>query len=80
MEQIRQLENDCYEELVNAIIIQAAEDYRTAWKRVKKGDDRALYHIKEIEAFFKSAWGDFLCGKAHATDILKRLQKEQGVK
>ena len=64
-----------HQDLANAIVIMAARDYRNAQKRFKNGDDRALCRIKEVENFFKSKWGDYLChGKAK--EILERLQKE----
>lgn len=66
----------CCEDLANAIVTKAAYDYRAAWKKYKKGDDRQIYKIKKIERFFKSEWGDLLCN-GKAKDILQRLQAEQ---
>lgn len=43
-----------YEDLANAIILQAARDYRAA---LKKPDDRAAAAMqREVERFFRSAW------------------------
>ena len=66
-----------YEDLANAIVIKAANDYRLACRRYKRGDDRAYLAIKQLEKFFKSKWGDLLCnGKADV--ILEKLREEQG--
>ena len=70
------LNREGYEDLANAIIIRAACDYRNAYKKYKKGDDRAWGRIKEIENFFNSKWADLLC-RDKAKEILRRLQKEQ---
>lgn len=70
------LDREGYEDLANAIIIRAALDYRLAYKKYRKGNDRAYCRIKEIEKFFNSKWADALSyGKAK--EIFRRLQKEQ---
>lgn len=66
------LNRNGYEDLADAIVIKAAIDYRSAYKRYKKGDDLALARIKEVERFFNSKWGDYLCS-GNAKDILWRL-------
>lgn len=56
-----------FEELAEAIIIQAVEDYRNA---------RSKRRINEVERFFRSEWFRELCdldGKA----IIERLRKER---
>ena len=47
-----------YEELANAIILQAVKDYRNALKRLKKHprNETALYTKREVERFFRSDW------------------------
>lgn len=70
------LDREGHDDLANAVVITAVHDYRTAWKKYKKGNDRAYCEIKEIESFFLSKWGNLLCG-GKAKEILKRLQKEQ---
>lgn len=70
------LDREGYEDLANAIIIRAALDYRLAYKKYRKGDDRAYCRIKEIEKFFNSKWADALT-MSKAKEILWRLQKEQ---
>ena len=64
---------DPYENLANAIILQAVKDYRLALKAIKRNpDNRAkLDEALEIERFFRSDWysvltdvgGDFLIRK-----------------
>lgn len=62
-----------YEDLANAIIIKACNDYRTALKRVKKNPENkdAINEALSLERFFKSPWyqvltsvdGEFLIRK-----------------
>lgn len=65
-----------YEDLANAIIIKACNDYRTALKRVKKNPESkdAINEALSLERFFKSPWyqvftsvdGEFLIRKIRA--------------
>lgn len=69
-----------FEGLAQAIVVQAANDYRSLkrtlrWERSE--DERKILQgrMREIELFFKSEYGDILChGKAAL--ILKRLKEE----
>ena len=64
---------DPYENLANAVIAQAAEDYRQLLKRVKKNpaNREALDEALQVERFFRSGWyqrltnvdGEFLIRK-----------------
>ena len=64
---------DPYENLANAVIAQAAEDYRRLLKRVKKNpaNREALEEALQVERFFRSGWyqrltnvdGEFLIRK-----------------
>ncbi len=47
-----------YENLANAIVIQAANDYRDILRKLKKypGDSMAVSALAEIEHFFRSEW------------------------
>ena len=65
-----------YEDLANAVVSMAAEDYRRAWKKYKKGDEKALREITNIENFFKTKRAN-LYSHGLAKDILRRLQEEQ---
>ena len=49
---------DPYENLVNAIVLQAVKDYRDALKRLKKkpSNQAALSGAMECERFFRSSW------------------------
>jgi hypothetical protein len=64
---------DTYEQLANAIILQAVKDYRDALKKLKKRPryEPAKDMISEVERFFHSDWyreltsvdGNFLIDK-----------------
>ena len=56
-----------YEELANAIILQAVKDYRLA------DDEREL---QEIERFFRSGWFGVL-SKVDPEFLIKELRKEK---
>lgn len=47
-----------FEDLANAIVLQAAKDYRGALKKIKKEPKStgAKATIFEIETFFRSSW------------------------
>ena len=49
---------DAYENLANAIVVRAAEDYREALKalNLNREDRDALAMKKDCERFFQSAW------------------------
>lgn len=48
----------CYENLANAIVLQAVKDYRAALKQLGKNPDNkdAGSDAREIERFFRSQW------------------------
>ena len=56
-----------YEELANAIILQAVKDYRLT------DDEREL---QEIERFFRSGWFGVL-SKVYPEFLIKELRKEK---
>lgn len=67
--------NKAYENLTNAIILQAVDDYR---KLIREDLDTQYIKrntIKEIEEFFLSEWFSMLA-KADGKTILNRLKKE----
>lgn len=51
-----------YERLANAIIIQAARDYRRTLMRLKKNpkNKEVMDEAMRLEAFFRSEWYEFL--------------------
>lgn len=65
-----------YENLANAIIINACNDYRNALKKIKRNPNNkdALSEALELERFFHSPWygtlttidGDFIIRKLRA--------------
>lgn len=66
-----------YIELVNAIIIQAAKDYRAALCRLKENpiDRRALYVRGKIESFFYTEYFNVLTN-VDPYMIIERLKAE----
>jgi len=50
--------SDPYENLANAIVLQAVKDYRNALKRLKKksGNKAVMADALECERFFRSGW------------------------
>ena len=48
----------CWEELANAIVLQAVKDYRIARWRVRRFADakKSQTRIRECERFFRSEW------------------------
>ena len=54
----KNLAEDPYERLANAIILQAVADYRVALKKIKvhPKDRKVIDEALEIERFFRSGW------------------------
>ena len=50
--------NTSYENLANAIIVQAANDYRKALRDLETNPkyEPAQHTVKEVERFFRSDW------------------------
>ena len=68
---------DGYQELAIAIVVQAAKDYRSTLKEMKRHPEmKALKRRAErIEAFIRSDWCHTLIG-ADGESIITRLKKE----
>lgn len=66
-----------YEQLANAIIEQAADDYRRAVKKNFKypNKEEIRERVYELERFFHSEWFGILT-EADGDYILRRLKKE----
>jgi len=66
-----------YEALANAIITQAAKDFRAAYKRMKRfpNDGRAQEEVREITKFFCSQWFEMLSDVDGPT-LLKKMKDE----
>lgn len=69
--------SESYEDLANAIIIQAAKDYRAALKRLKRHPDskKEKAECGQIETFFCSRWYKQLT-KVDGVKLMKKLQAE----
>ena len=54
----KNLAEDPYERLANAIVLQAVSDYRVALKKIKAHpkNREAISEALEIEKFFRSGW------------------------
>lgn len=67
-----------YENLANAIILQAVKDYREARKKIKKRkkNEDAKLMVKDCERFFRSEWFNALTS-LDGEMLLKKLQEEE---
>ncbi len=68
---------DCYENLANAIILQAVKDYRDALKALKRNPDYRIAQSgkKECEQFFCSEWFQALTS-IDGRMLIRKLQRE----
>lgn len=71
------MEYNTYEELANAIVLQAVTDYRNARKTLKtRPKDRdAMYTTKEVIAFFRSDYFKVLTS-IDPELLISKLRKE----
>lgn len=67
---------DSYETLANAVIIQAAKDYRAAYRKYLKNPagNAAAYEMESLERFFASEWFRALTD-ADGGAILRRIRE-----
>ena len=70
-----------YENLANAIVKQAVDDWRTAVHiiAIRHGDVTASYKKREIEEFFHSKWF-ILLTSVDGEYVLDKLKKEAGIR
>ena len=70
-----------YENLANAIILRAVEDYREALRdlEVNPRYPLALRTVSDVERFFRSGWFSALTS-LDGVVLMKKLQKERNVK
>lgn len=68
---------DFYTELANAIVIQAAKDYRKALKTLKRYPryEPAKAVVAEVEEFFRSEWYRTLTS-VDADMLMKKIRRE----
>ena len=73
----KNLAEDPYEHLANAIILSAVSDYRAALKSVKRnqGSKIAMDEALRIEKFFRSPWYQQLTS-VDGEFLIRRLQDE----
>ena len=73
----KNLAEDSYERLANAIILQAVTDYRTALKKIRKnpGNRDAIDEALRIERFFRSGWYSQLTS-VDGEYLIRRLREE----
>ena len=73
----KNLAEDPYERLANAIVLQAVNDYRIALKAVKRNPNNsiALDNALQIERFFRSGWYSTLTS-VDGEYLIRRLQEE----
>ena len=71
------MKRDPFEELANAIILQAATDYRNARKmlKIRSKDGKAMYTTKEVIAFFRSDYFKVLTS-IDPELLISKLRKE----
>lgn len=68
---------DFYTELANAIVIQAAKDYRKALKTLKRYPryEPAKAMVAEVEEFFRSEWYRILTS-VDAEMLMRKIRRE----
>lgn len=68
---------DFYTELANAIVIQAAKDYRKALKTLKRYPryEPAKAVVAEVEEFFRSEWYRTLTS-VDAEMLMRKIRRE----
>ncbi len=70
----------CYEEVANAVVLQAVKDYRKARKKLRHHpeNEKAKDMLKECEEFFLSKrFNSFT--KLDGAVLLEKLEEEQGI-
>ena len=73
----KNLAENPYEKLANAIILQAVSDYRAALKKVKKNPKNrdAIDGVLQIERFFQSEWYQVLTS-VDGEYLIEKLREE----
>ena len=77
MANVNKNDGDPYENLANAIIVQAASDYRTALKKLKRNPKNkdAMTEAMECERFFRSDWYEYLTS-VDGEYLINKLRQE----
>ena len=73
----KNLAEEPYERLANAIILQAASDYRRDLKKLKKNPQNrdVMNEVLQIEMFFRSPWYQVLT-TVDGEFLIQKLRKE----
>ena len=73
----KNLAEDPYERLANAVVLQAVSDYRVVLKKIKAHpkNREAISEALEIEKFFRSGWYSQLTD-VDGEYLIRRLQDE----
>ena len=73
----KNLAEDPYERLANAIILQAVTDYRAALKQIKRNpkNREIIDEAMRVESFFRSGWYSQLTA-VDGEYLIRRLQNE----
>lgn len=71
---------DGYENLANAIILQAAKDYRKVLRKLNRNAQNkdAKRTVSEVEKFFRSDWYKILTS-VDSELLIKKLREESGI-
>lgn len=70
--------SDPFENIANAVVIQACKDYRKAYKRYLRryrSTDKPDEKLTELESFFRSAWYKTLTA-IDGEYLMDRIKKE----
>ena len=67
--------NRAYQNLANAIVIQAVNDYRAALRGISYNRRSAEANIKELEKFFRSDYYELLT-KVKGEYLIEKLKEE----
>ena len=73
-------EKDAYRNLANAVVVQAADDWRYLCGMLagtKNPKTPPKFTFKSLRAFFKSKWCALLCGNIDPLFILDALERER---
>lgn len=73
----KNLAEDPYERLANAIILQAVTDYRAALKQIKRNpkNRETIDEAMRVESFFRSGWYSQLTS-VDGEYLIRRLREE----
>lgn len=70
--------DEAYQNLANAIVKSAADDYRAALRGLERNPDSTAYQAdaKKIEKFFRSPWYEMLTD-VDGEYLIRRLQEDE---